>query len=628
MIRVAVVDDHPHVAIALRALLEETADIRLVAEAGRGSEVFALVQKARPHVLLLDLLLEPQFDALSAVRDLRVSFPHLRICLLSAHIEPSYVRDLLEAGVCGYILKDDDYVSRIESIIRDLAGGRLYLSPQAYEALAQATQQAADRELLTERERDILRLAKRGLPRSPNPCTSRPARCAITSAPSTANWACTAATRRCPSQRSGTCFSINARREVVAGPVPWILLGALGALLAAWIVVLARRWYHRWRYGLPIAHQDLLVQYGRRMAALMDREALARLLAVEVPGALDVSRAMVLLVEGHDLVAMEDSSQTGAPGASLRLPVLHAAVRRVASGGEAKQVGGRLQELIDQGSTDLAWTAVWVPLMRGTELYGLWLLGERAKKHAYAPEDLRWLTTLARQAAVVLETIRYAEQEQLVANEMQALYRQAVSARESERERLSRELHDGVLQDLCAVARDLKALEAHSEDGTPFVALITQSNESVQTLRAICHDLRPPLLSNNPALALKALVERLDAQSPAPIHIDISAQDLCVSEEMALAIYRIAQEAMHNAIQHADASEIAIRLTQYPDKLRMTITDDGRGIPDGTDLRRFVAGGHFGLAGMRERAAMIGGTLDVQSAPDYGTAVILEVPCE
>jgi DNA-binding NarL/FixJ family response regulator len=164
MIRVAVVDDHPHVAIALRALLEKTADIRLVAEAGRGSEVFALVQKARPHVLLLDLLLEPQFDALSAVRDLRVSFPHLRICLLSAHIEPSYVRDLLEAGVCGYILKDDDYVSRIESIIRDLAGGRLYLSPQAYEALAQATQQAADRELLTERERDILRLAKRGLP--------------------------------------------------------------------------------------------------------------------------------------------------------------------------------------------------------------------------------------------------------------------------------------------------------------------------------------------------------------------------------------------------------------------------------------------------------------------------------
>ena len=164
MIRVAVVDDHPHVAIALRALLEKTTDIRLVAEAGRGSEVLALVQHARPHVLLLDLLIEPQFDALSAVRDLRASFPDLRICLLSAHLEPTYVRDLLEAGVCGYILKDDDYVTRIESIIRDLAAGRLYLSPQAHEALAQAMYQVCDRELLTDRERDILRLAQRGLP--------------------------------------------------------------------------------------------------------------------------------------------------------------------------------------------------------------------------------------------------------------------------------------------------------------------------------------------------------------------------------------------------------------------------------------------------------------------------------
>jgi DNA-binding NarL/FixJ family response regulator len=162
MIRVAVVDDHPHVAIALRALLDKTPDIRLVAEAGQGSQVLPLVQQVCPHVLLLDLLLEPEFDALSAVRDLRANFPELRICLLSAHLEPTYVRDLLQAGVCGYILKDDDYVSRIETIIRDLAEGRLYLSPQAYEALAQATQQNGERALLTERERDILRLAGRG----------------------------------------------------------------------------------------------------------------------------------------------------------------------------------------------------------------------------------------------------------------------------------------------------------------------------------------------------------------------------------------------------------------------------------------------------------------------------------
>jgi len=97
-------------------------------------------------------------------------------------------------------------------------------------------------------------------------------------------------------------------------------------------------------------------------------------------------------------------------------------------------------------------------------------------------------------------------------------------------------------------------------------------------------------------------------------------------DSAALALFRVTQEALRNAIQHADASEIAVRLTQYPHRLRLTVTDDGRGIPGGLESSRFVAQGHFGLAGMRERAAMIGAKLDVQTAVDYGTAVILELP--
>jgi len=164
MIHIAVVDDHPHVAIALRALLEKTPDIRLVAESRRGGDVAALARQAHPDVLLLDLFIEPQFDALTVVRRLHTDFPDLKVCLLSAHLEPSLVRDLLQAGACGYILKDDDYVSRIDTIIRDLADGRVYLSPQAYEALAQATRAEGTEQPLSEREIEILRLAQRGLP--------------------------------------------------------------------------------------------------------------------------------------------------------------------------------------------------------------------------------------------------------------------------------------------------------------------------------------------------------------------------------------------------------------------------------------------------------------------------------
>ena len=164
MIRVAVVDDHPHVAIALRALLDRTPDIRLVAEARRGGDVPALVRQARPNVLLLDLFIEPEFDALATVRTLHADLPDLKICLLSAFLEPSMVRELLQAGVSGYILKDDDYVSKIEVILRDLVDGRVYLSTQVYQALIQDMQSESAESALSDRELEILRLAKRGLP--------------------------------------------------------------------------------------------------------------------------------------------------------------------------------------------------------------------------------------------------------------------------------------------------------------------------------------------------------------------------------------------------------------------------------------------------------------------------------
>jgi DNA-binding NarL/FixJ family response regulator len=164
MIRVAVVDDHPHVAIALESLLNEVSDIQLVARSRRGSELVALVRQSDPDILLLDLLIEPEFDALSAVRNLTAVYPKLKICLLSAFLKPTLVQKLLQAGAQGYILKDDDYVSKIDSIIRDLSAGEIYLSPQAYVALAKATREEGSEQQLTEREIEILRLAKKGLP--------------------------------------------------------------------------------------------------------------------------------------------------------------------------------------------------------------------------------------------------------------------------------------------------------------------------------------------------------------------------------------------------------------------------------------------------------------------------------
>lgn len=164
MIRVVVVDDHPHVAIAVRALLDVVPDIQLVAEATRGQELPALLRKVRPDVLLLDILMEPEFNALATVRNLRFDFPDLKICLFSAFVKPTVIQKLLQAGVHGYILKDDDYVSRIDSIIRDLYTGEIYLSHQAYVALAEATRLEENQQPLSMREIEILTLASQGLP--------------------------------------------------------------------------------------------------------------------------------------------------------------------------------------------------------------------------------------------------------------------------------------------------------------------------------------------------------------------------------------------------------------------------------------------------------------------------------
>jgi signal transduction histidine kinase len=398
-----------------------------------------------------------------------------------------------------------------------------------------------------------------------------------------------------------------------------LALGWLSLGVALLMVRIIGRWWRVRRYGQPVDHNALLMSFGRRMSSAPDQKSLVALLVGEIPNAFQAQRAALLLPEEHRLVSPA--------GNGLSLAVSHAAVRWVAAAGEAQPADrGHLRRLILQGPSGLEWAAVWVPVMRGADLRGMWLLETREKGLRYSPQDLRCLTALGRQAAIMLEAASFAEQERRTAHEMRALYRQVVTAREAERGSIARELHDGVLQDLCAVTRDLKALEAKSDaEKTDLRELTGHSGETVNALRAICNDLRPPLLQHDLTSALRKLVQDLDTRSGAPIHIEVSADDLSVPDDAALAIFRITQEALHNAIQHADASEVAVRLTQYPDRLRLTVTDDGRGIVGGVDPARFVAEGHFGLAGMRERAAMIGAKLDVQTAIDYGTVVVLEL---
>jgi signal transduction histidine kinase len=187
--------------------------------------------------------------------------------------------------------------------------------------------------------------------------------------------------------------------------------------------------------------------------------------------------------------------------------------------------------------------------------------------------------------------------------------RQVLQAQEDERRRIARELHDSVVPQLFRTRST--AIAAGAAD-----PISDQLGEIAQELRALSHGLHPPGLGNaNLAQTLRELVHA-EADLPGPRVTLETANETALSDAQVLALYRVAQEAITNARKHAEASAIALTLTRDAQGLRLVIDDDGKGMPE--------HGAHhhaFGLRSMRERLAMIGGTLAVTPRPGGGTRI-------
>ncbi|MDT8369762.1 MAG: PAS domain-containing sensor histidine kinase [Longimicrobiales bacterium] len=201
----------------------------------------------------------------------------------------------------------------------------------------------------------------------------------------------------------------------------------------------------------------------------------------------------------------------------------------------------------------------------------------------------------------------------------------ALRAAEEERTRIARELHDQTAQELATHIVRLTLLErsasAHSEEIT---ALRDGLRETVEGVRRVARGLRPPELED--AGFIPALRAHLRMVSTAHrVRIDLegeSGPDALLDPDGLLALYRIAQEAIANAVRHAGAERIEVRIEVEDERVRLSIRDDGCGF-DPASVSDGVAG--LGLLGMRERASMIGGTVRIRSG-EGGTAVSLEVP--
>jgi two-component system NarL family sensor kinase len=200
--------------------------------------------------------------------------------------------------------------------------------------------------------------------------------------------------------------------------------------------------------------------------------------------------------------------------------------------------------------------------------------------------------------------------------------RRLESAQTEERNRLAREIHDTIAQDLSAIAFQLEAAEALLAQQTEpervrrsVTAALDLTRKGLEEARRSVLDLRAaPLEGRTLQAALTALAEEAGAtfeSSPAAVPLPPAVE---------VGLYRIAQEALQNALRHSGAAHIFLRLETSDDRVRLTVQDDGKGFPEGT------ASGHFGLIGMQERARLLGGSFQVESSPGAGTRITAEVP--
>jgi PAS domain S-box-containing protein len=215
------------------------------------------------------------------------------------------------------------------------------------------------------------------------------------------------------------------------------------------------------------------------------------------------------------------------------------------------------------------------------------------------------------------------------AKQLQALSRRVLQAQEAERRRLAIELHDELGQALTAIKFNLQAQERF-KDQTP--AELNAENlaiveDALQQVRRLALALRPSMLDDLGLVpALRWLAGQAEARGDVVVQLRASNFHSRLAPEIETACFRIVQESLTNIVRHAKARSVEIDLSQDAGTLEIRIQDDGCGFNPAAVREHARAGGSMGMLGMQERASLIGGQLDIQSAPGQGSKLSLRCP--
>ncbi len=263
-----------------------------------------------------------------------------------------------------------------------------------------------------------------------------------------------------------------------------------------------------------------------------------------------------------------------------------------------------------------------LPLVHQHETVGQLVLAPRAPKEPFGPADRRLLDDLARQAGIAAHAVRLTA-------DLQRARERLVAAREEERRRLRRDLHDGLGPQLSSQALTIDAVRAlMRRDPDAAEALLldlkAQAQDAVADIRRLVYALRPPALDDLGLLGALRETAAQYGQNGLRVSVEAPEELSSLPAAVEVAAYRIAQEALTNVLRHAEARGcvVSLELDDDASALRLEIRDDGRGLPDAR------AGGRagVGLSSMRERAAELGGSLTAGALPEGGTAVRVVLP--
>jgi len=269
-----------------------------------------------------------------------------------------------------------------------------------------------------------------------------------------------------------------------------------------------------------------------------------------------------------------------------------------------------------QGIGIEARAALLAPLdFRGRALGAIVALDRLEEGPDFYAEDERMLKAASASAAIAVSTVQSMSEDRLRQNLMTA---------ERERARWARELHDSVLQGLGSRRVSLSsALKSGDRErlASSVEEALGEMARDIDELRALISELRPATLDQlGLVAALEDLAERVrhGAEIELATELEVDAERL--DPELETAIYRLVQEALNNVAKHAEAGRVHLQISSGESSLAVLVSDDGKGFDPADETSG------FGLAGMRERAELVGGELQVESMPDGGTRVMASVP--